>query len=879
MKFKNILYTLLILITFSLPSMAQIQIGSDDLEDLDYAAPRKYEIGGITISGVSSFDNNMIIIASGLSIGEEILVPGEKISKAIEKLWKQNLFENIVIRATNIIDNTIFLDFYLEEKPRLSRYSFNNIKKSEADELKDFVKITRGDIVNENLLLKSTGKIKQFYADKGFLNCEVNVVQIPDTLGSVRNTMIINFIIKKGGKVKINEISIHGNEHLTENQIRAAFKNTKERSYFKPFNKLDTLFIDIFKNLFTFDKYGLYQSFEKYFTESFKLRIFKSSKYIQLDYEDDKQALLSKYNSLGYRDAKILKDSVYKSIDNTINVDIWVEEGEKYYFRDITWVGNTIYSTYQLNEMLGIRHGDTYNEKQLIENLTQNERGSDIASLYMNNGYLYFNATPVEVRVDNDSIDIEIRIYEGKQARLNKVGVKGNTKTNDHVIVRQFRTLPGDLFNRDDVQRTQRELYQLQYFNQEKFNMDWDPHPEDGTVDIEYSLEEASSDQLELSGGWGYGRFIATIGVSFNNFSLKNVFKSWAWKPIPSGDGQKLSLRFQTYGLGYFSWGFSFTEPWLGGKKPNALSLSYYSSRYRLDKVKYGDAKGGKFYVDGASIGLGKMLKWPDDYFSLYQSLNYTHYKLEDYPGIFTFTGNGTYHNIFYSIILGRSSEDSPIYPTSGSSVSLQLDLTPPYSLFSKKDYSKMSLEEKYKWIEYHKWKFKASFFQRIAGNLVLSARVRVGFLGNYNKQLGTTPFQRFSMGGDGLTGNYGYDGREVIAMRGYANESIMPAEPDPIASGGTIFNKFTLELRYPITLNQTATIYVLGFVEAGNTWNKFSMYDPYRLYKSAGLGVRVFMPMFGLLGVDWGYGFDKIPGYPGASGSQFHFSINQSID
>ena len=529
--------------------------------------------------------------------------------------------------------------------------------------------------------------------------------------------------------------------------------------------------------------------------------------------------------------------------------------------------------------MLKIRRGDVYNQSELDANLNYNPNEIDISTLYLDDGYLFFSVTPVEVRVENDTIDMEMRIREGKQATINKVIVKGNTRTNDHVVMRELRTRPGQMFSRSDIIRTTRELAQLRYFDPEKIVPTPIPNPGDGTVDIEYKVEETSSDQIELSGGWGYGRVVGTLGLSFNNFSARKIFQGSAWRPIPSGDGQKLSLRMQSYGKGYLSYSASFTEPWLGGKKPNSFSVSYYHSLYSNGLARSSENY-QSFKIDGFMLMLGKRLTWPDDYFTLMQRISIQTYRLNNYGSIFAFgNGNGKYNNYSYGITFARNSIDSPIFQRSGSEVSLSLDVTPPYSLFSNKDYASMADQDKFKWIEYHKWKINFSIYRQIIGNLVLSARTKYGFLGSYNNDIGITPFDRFYLGGDGLSGYNNLDGREIIGMRGYSNESLTPDYYKNKNVGGTIYNKSTLELRYPLSLNPSATIYVMTFLEAGNAWKDFSSFNPFALKRSAGVGVRVFLPMFGLLGLDWGYGFDDIPGLPSANKGQFHFSINQSID
>jgi outer membrane protein insertion porin family len=705
----------------------------------------------------------------------------------------------------------------------------------------------------------------------------VNITEVRDTARLNNVALVIN--VDQKSKVRINQIIIHGNANITAGRLKGKMKDTKERTTFQPFYRFDTLLFNVVKNTASFNLNGVADNFADWATEDLNLRIFKSSKFIKTSYDEDKANLIKKYNELGYRDASITRDSIYKYDGKSINVEMWIDEGSKYYFRDIKWVGNTKYPSDVLNSFLRIRKGDVYNQELLQTNLSYNPNGGDVSSLYLDDGYLFFNLNPVEVRVENDSIDLEIRIFEGKQATLNKVTVKGNDRTNDHVILRELYTRPGQLFSRADIIRTQRELSQLRYFDPEKLGVDYQPNPSDGTVDLEYTVEETSADQIELSGGWGYGRIIGTLGLSFNNFSARRLFKKDAWKPIPSGDGQKLSLRLQTYGAGYVSYSASFTEPWLGGKKPNAFGVSYYHSRY-TNNIASTDTNFASFTINGLSFSLGKRLKWPDDFFQLSQSINIQRYDLNNYANIFTFgNGNGQYNNLSYNIALSRRSDDSPIFPRRGSDVSLQLELTPPYSWFSGKDYSSLEAEEKYKWIEYHKWKFYGNWYTSLVGDLVLASKYKLAFLGYYSKDLGVTPFERFYMGGDGLSGYGSLDGREIIALRGYSNESIVPDHYNASGVGGTIFNKYTLELRFPLSLNPSATIYALGFFEGGNNWNNFKKFNPFKVYKSAGLGIRIFLPMFGILGLDWGYGFDEVPGVPSANGGQFHFSINQSID
>lgn len=871
MRFQRILIiSILFLYIFNLK--AQVSIG-DDIDNVDYSDPKEYEIGGITVSGVSYLDNNVLITLSGLSVGQTIFIPGDEITNAVEKLWKQGLFESVKISLEKIQGSTAFLNIHLLERARLSKYSLDGVSRSDAEKIRDIIKLVRGDVVTDNVVMRTKNSILKYFNDKGYLNAEVDIIQKADTAQENAKMLFIN--IKRNNKVRIKQINVYGNEHFSDEKVKKTLKNTKEKGVIKPFDVIDTFLFNTPKYLIKLDPKGLMKKTVKAYNNKIKFRIFKSSKFIEDDYYDDKQSLIEKYNELGFRDAKIVKDSIYDLDKKTINVDLFIDEGRKYYFRNITWVGNTKYTSEELNSILKIEKGDVYNQKVLDANLSFNPEGLDVSSLYLDDGYLFFQAVPVEVLVENDSIDLEIRIREGKQARINKVTIKGNTKTNDHVIIREIRTKPGELFSRSDIIRTVRELAQLKYFNQETLNPVPKPNPVDGTVDIEYEVEEASADQIELSGGWGYGRVIGTLGVSFNNFSAKNFFKKNAWRPVPSGDGQKLSLRIQSYGIGYFSYSASFTEPWLGGKKPNSLSVTYFHSIY-TNSLPKSDPNRASFVINGVSVGLGRRLKWPDDFFSLYQSLNFQNYILDNYSGIFTFN-TGYSNNFNYGVILSRNSIDAPIYPRMGSEVSLTLNVTPPYSAFQNKNYSEMGDAEKYKWVEYHKWKIKVSWYTKLVGNLVLNSRFRFGFLGTFNKELGITPFERFYLGGDGLSGYNNMDGRELIGLRGYGNNTLTPEYPNSV--GGTIYDKFTFEIRYPLSLNPSATIYAMGFLEAGNSWLTFDEFNPFQVYRSVGVGVRIFLPMFGLLGLDWGYGLDEVPGLPGANGGQFHFSINQSID
>lgn len=856
-------------------SFSQVSLGDGTI--VDYTRPIEYVIGGITVTGAEYLDKNVLVMLAGLNVGEKVTIPGEEISKAIKKLWDQGLFENIGIYITDVQGENVFLEMRLKERPRLSRFSLKGINKTEADNLREKIKITRGDVITESLLMNTKHRIKEHFRDKGFLDTEVDIKQTPDTTRA--NNVILDIVIQKNSRVKIKKIHVYGNKEFNAQKIKNTLKETKEMGKFNPLQDIELALLYDLREIIRLNPQGVADSTMAHLNRTVKIRIFKPSKFIQNKYEEDLMKVIAKYNNIGYRDAVISRDSLYRNNDKTLSIDLYIDEGPQYYFRNITWVGNTKYTAEQLNNVLKIKKGDLYNREILETNLSFNPNEQDVSSLYLDDGYLFFAADPVEVKVENDSIDLEIRIREGKQARINKVSISGNTKTNDHVVIRELRTRPGQLFSRTDIIRTTRELAQLRYFDPEKIVPDILPNAADGTVDITYKVEEASSDQIELSGGWGYGRIIGTLGLSFNNFSLHKIFTAGAWRPVPSGDGQKLSLRLQSYGKGYLSYSASFTEPWLGGKKPNAFSVTFWHSLYSNGKSKK-DPLRADFVINGLTLGLGKRLTWPDDFFTLYQAITLQRYDLYQYSQIFVFgSGTGTYNNFNYNIIFGRNSISQPIFPTYGSEVSVSLELTPPYSFFNNKDYSIMEPEEKYKWIEYHKWKVNATFYTEIFSKAVIMTRAKLGFLGMYNQDIGITPFERFYLGGDGLSGYNNLDGREIIGMRGYRNETITPDYYLNKNIGGTIYAKYTLELRYPLSLNPSATIFALAFLEGGNSWLGFADYNPFAIYRSAGFGVRVFLPMFGLLGLDWGYGFDPVRGIPSANGSQFHFSINSSID
>ena len=870
---------MLLLVTFlgfGSGAFAQIQIG-DDLSDIDYARPQKYEIGGIVVDGAKYVDGTMLSMIAGLRVGETISIPGDEISSGIRKIWEQGLFEDVAINATDFVGNKVFLQIVIKEKPRVSKFSFKGIKKSEADDIRNKINLSRGDIATEHLLTKTKRIIEDFYYDKGYLNVDIDIEQKADTARENYIDMVIN--VNKGDKVKIGKINVMGNESLSDGQILLAMKETKQRGHFDPLDPLGPLIVNTVADVVTFHPLRAINGVEEYFYDNYRPRIFKASKYLEKNYEADKKLVIEKYNAKGYRDARIVRDSVYRIDDRNLGIDLVIDEGNKYYYRDITWTGNTKYTEETLNSILGIKKGDTYNKELLDKNLTYSETNLDISSLYMDDGYLAFRVDPVEVAVENDSIDLEIRLTEGKQFRISNVTLTGNTKTYDHVVLRELYSRPGQLFSRSDVVRSVRELATLGFFNQESINPDVQPDPSDNTVDINYSVEESAADQIRLSAGFASGYLMLEAGMQFSNFSMRNLFNKKAWKPMPMGDGQKLALSVSTVGRYYLTYGVSFTEPWLGGRKPNSFTVafnqSFYSNSYERTDSRY-----GWINMIGGTVGLGRRLTWPDVYFSVFHGLNVKRYNLHNYQNTFLNVGdgNGKFNLISYSFVLSRNSVSQPLYPRSGSEIQLGLEITPPYSLLTNQDYSTLSENEKYKWIEMHRWTFKAAWYTELYEKLVLMSRIRFGYLGHYNSQIGPTPFHRFFLGGDGLA-NYSFDSRELVGMRGYANSSLTPGHYNNANQGGDMMTKYTLELRYPLSLNPQATIYALTFLEAGNCWLGFKDFNPFDVKRSAGLGVRIYLPMFGLLGLDWGYGFDDVFGTTGDNHSQFHFSIGGSID
>ena len=823
--------------------------GQDSLVQpfIDYTQPKEYVLSKISIKGTTYVNKSNIIDISGLKINQKITIPSSDISNAINKLWQQNLFSEIDITLDKILNDSITLDIVLKEYPRLSKFKFKgDISKSNISTLKEDLQLMRGKILTQNLIKNSVNKIEKFYVDKGFLNTDVKYFITIDTLTS--NSSILIFDINKNKKVKIKDIIIYGRNEIVN----------KNKSFF---NNKDTVY--------ALSNRKLKKSMKETKVKN-KWRFFKVSKFIKSNYEEDKENIISEYNNKGYRDAKITNDTIYLNDDNTVTIEITLNEGDPYLFGNINFIGNTKYTNDELLNQLGIDSGDVFNQSILDARLFGSQEGNDISSLYLDDGYLFFNATPVEVSTNNNSIDLEIRLYEGNQARINKVSVKGNTKTQDHVIMRELRTKPGDLFKRSDIMRSQRELAQMQYFDPEAFDVKIDPKPARNEVDITYIVSEKSSDQIQLQGGWGGGRVVGSLGLTFNNFSSRNIFNGSKWRPLPSGDGQRLSLIARSNGAYYQNYNISFTEPWLGGKKPTSLQVSLYRS---VSSNGLTDDQRQEIQVSGLSLGIGKRLKKPDDYFGVYNGLNFVQYKLSNSQSFFSFR-NGESNNINYNINITRNSIDQINFPRQGSNFILSLKLSPPYSMFDDvDDYSSLSDQEKYEWVEYYKWKFKATWFSPFTEKLVLATKTEFGFLGAYNEQLGVSPFERFYVGGDGLSGmGYMNDGRELVALRGYSNNSLSPQ------TGATIYNKYTAELRYALSLNPTSTMYALAFLEAGNAWEKFDNFNPFGVKRSAGIGIKIMLPMIGMMGLDYGWGLDEIIGNADANGGQFHFSIGQNF-
>lgn len=825
-------------------------------QSVSYAYPQEYQIAGISVSGISYLDPNALIRLSGLEVGQRVKIPGDATAKAIDNLWKQGLFEDITLGITKFEGNRVYLNISLKERPRLSGIVYQGVPKSIENKVKEDLSIKEGQMLTEYKVGQIEKKIKDEFLDKGYLNAKFDIVKKADTLNNGGVILVVK--AEKKEKVKIARIDIEGNDARTPKAENLDFWKNVGRKFRKMGNKEDLAFSDkrirrVMKNT----------------KQKAALRFWKRSKYVPSALEEDYKTLTAAYNKEGFRDFRVLEDSIYTINEKTIGIKLKVYEGDPYYFGNITFVGNEKYSSKQLDAVMNIKKGELYNEEKFTTNLMMNPNGADINSLYFDNGYLYFQAVPVETQVYNDTVDIEIRISEGVQARFREIRLKGNTRTNDHVILREMRTVPGQLFSRTEIINSVNALRQMRYFNDESINPQPMPN-QDGTADLEYQFEEVGSDQLELSGGFGGGMVVGTVGLSFNNFSLRNMFKMDRWKPLPSGDGQQLSIRAQSNGTYYWSVATSFTEPWLGGKKPLAFSVSYNHSM-QSNGLSKSDDRYGKLVVDGAAIGLGQRLKWPDDFFTIYQSLGYERYQMHNYDMDNGVT-NGVSNNFRYNFTISRQNLDAAMFPTTGSTLSLGFELTPPYTALGSKLYASSNPEDHYKWLEYYKISFKAGWYFNPVAKLVVNARIRVGYMSYYTEKTGYPIFERFYLGGDGLTG-FGLDGRELIGLRGYSNNSLSPS------SGATAYDKITLELRYPFSNSPVATVYALAFFEAGNSWSKASDLNPFQVYKSAGVGVRLYLAAMGMFGLDWGWGFDEVPGNASANGSHFHFSINQSLD
>ena len=840
---------------------------------VNYSNPKSYEIADIKVEGVEFLDNNALISLSGLKVGDKIKIPGDEVSTAIKKLWNQGIIGDVKIEVEKIEGDLIYIIIKLSERPRLTRYLFEGISKTHIGEIEDELELVKGRILTDVVKKNAELTIKKYYQAKGFLNADIRLVQEKDTL--LKNSALLRIKIDKGKKVKVDDIVFLGNESYPDVQLRRKMKNTGVRPSFRLFSNLIGKAIKLLNPLnlykFTSNRDSSYQ-IQSYLAEQARINL-KSSKFVQSEFDEDLKSVIQFYNSKGHRDASIVYDSVYSTNNRSLMIEIGVGEGKKYYFGDIKWEGNFIHPDSLLAKILGVEKGDTYDLDLINEKLNFNPTGMDISSLYMDNGYLFFNITPIEVAINGDSIDIEMRINEGAKASINRVTISGNEKTKDHVLLREVRTLPGRDFSRSDIIRTTQELGALGYIDPEQITPDVRPNPIDETVDIEWQVVEKSADQVEMSGGWGgnFG-FIGTLGLTFNNFSMKDALALKSFPP--SGDGQRLSLRVQANGRRFQSYSVSFSEPWLGGKKPNSFGISLnHSIQRQLDFQN--ERVFGSLQVTGASVSLGKRLSWPDDFFTLSNSIGYIRYTLNNYGQSLGFS-TGTANSFTFNTTIGRSSISSPTYPRSGSSLSLSVAATPPYSIWRKLDYENDPNEVLFKWLEYHKWNLDTKFYTQIIDKLVIATRAHFGFIGTYNSDVNPGPFERFTLGGDGLTGQNFILGTDVIGLRGYSNNSLNPF--DGSIYGGLFFTKYVTEIRYPVSLNPSATIYAQVFTEAGNNWNDFSQYNPYDLKRSAGAGLRIFMPAFGMLGLDWAYGFDSEPGQLGASGPQFHFSMGQQI-
>lgn len=835
-------------------------------QDKGIGDAKKYTLGSIQVSGSTTYNETTVIAFTGLKKGEEIYLPGERLSQVINKLWNLGLFSDVNFYIADIKGNTVDLELEINEVPKLNEVKIRGIKKRKQEELQKELKLKKGTKLTESFLANTKNALTNKYRKKGYLNVDpiISTRQIKDSLDNVLGEdMVIN--IKRGEKVKVSQIQVNGNEAFSDRKIRRFMKNTKQKNFF---------------------------------------RIFKRSKYIPEDFKEDKQRVVEKLKENGYRDARIVSDTMFPTSEKTVEVQLEVNEGNQYYFGEVTFLGNSVYSDQELASLLAIRKGDPYNGPLLDEKITGGPKQKEnITDLYQDNGYLFSRVVPVETKVYNDTIDFEIRIVEGKIAYFDNVTVKGNDRTHDHVAYRNVRTFPGEQYSKQAIMRTARELSQLGYFNPEGIKPDLkNVDPSAGTVDVEFEVEEQGASQIQLQGGYGGGGFIGTLGLSFNNFSLRGIGDKDAWKPLPMGDGQQLSLRAQA-SIAFRNYSLTFVEPWLGGRKPVQLSVSLsQTEQFLFDPFTRRADNSRSFSITGINVGLGKQLRIPDEYFFLSANVGYQHFNLNNYNvGLFRFP-DGYSNNLSFTFALRRDNTCcNPIFPKSGSRFNISAKLTPPYSMFNGVDYKSLSEErnialeendeealaridqQRFDWLEFYKVKFQGEWFNKIAGDLILRKNIEFGFLGAYNDDRGIPPFERFFVGGDGLAG-FAMDGREIIALRGYPNQSIIPRRRTEVTQesfndGATIYNKFTLELRYPITLNPSASIFGLTFFEAGSAFDSFDNYSPFDLSRSAGAGLRIFMPQFGLLGIDFGYGFDPIPGSnTGANGWETHFIIGQQF-
>jgi outer membrane protein insertion porin family len=865
-KINKYFFLTLLLLVNTYTALAQADTtGTNEVFILDYKKPKIFTIEAVEIVGTSFLDKNIIRSLSGLKIGDKISVPGDDISKAIKSLWKQGLFGDIQIQASKIIEDKIYLDIVVLEKPRLNTITINGIKKGEKEDVAKKLDALRAKPITDALKANIKNIIADFYEEKSYLYPIIDVVEVKDS-GLINSTSVI-VNVDKGPKATINTVQIEGRESIDVSKIRKVMKNTRERT------KIDLGYDanpqyskkqKIKNTLYTLGNLNI-SSIKDFLADRFRIT-FKGTKFNEEKYEQDKINLINYYNTLGFRDAKIVSDTVMDDKQGSVDIRMKIEEGKKYYFGNITFKGNSKYSDETLFKQLNIKKGDIYNLEQLQKKLNGDMENGDISSLYYDDGYLFFNISPVEVSILNDTIDIELRINEGPQANIKNIIIEGNDKTNEHVIRRELRTIPGDKFSRSNLIRSQRELANLGFIDPQETQVVPIPNPTDGTVDIKYTVKEKSADQIELSAGWGgqQGGLIGTLGLRFNNFSLRNMFRKGTWSPLPTGDGQQFALRVETNGKRYQNYNFSFTEPWLGGKKANAFTFAAFRSRLQdvLDKQVL-----GKQITNGLSVSIGTRLKKPDDYFIFQASADYYGYTLQNFGGRYFVNGvaltDGKFNNLNFKLALSRNSINNPTFPTSGSNVSMSVQFTPPYSLFRGKDvdYTEQTDAQKFKWLEYHKWRINMEWYTPISKSptkpLVLRLAAKFGYLGAYNKSIGVTPFERFQMGGNGIPSSVTLFGTTILAQRGYEG-------PYSTDGGDPLFNKFLLELRYPFSLNPTATVFGVFFAEAANTYNSIKNYNPFRLKKSVGFGIRAILPMFGLIGIDYGIRFDN------ANGSSF---------